>query len=63
MEIPWVLLFDLGISEGCHKIVLNFQGWKLVFSGISKSEVTNLEFPRGFSEKYILNPPVWFFLE
>ena len=32
---------DLGISEGCHTILLSFQGWKLVFSRISKGKVKN----------------------
>ena len=35
VEFPWVLVFELGISKGCHTILLNFQESKLVFSGIS----------------------------
>ena len=32
MEFPWVLVFDLGISlnKGCHTILQNLHGWKLV---------------------------------
>ena len=56
-KFPWVLVFDFGISRGCHTNLQNFQGQKLFFSGISWSKVTNLKFPGGFSEKYILNPP------
>ena len=56
LEFPWVLVFDLGISKGCHTILQNFRGQKLVFSGISKGKVTNLKILEGFSEKYVLNP-------
>ena len=38
-------------------ILLNFQGWKLVLSGVYKGKVTKEK----YSEKYILNPPVWIF--
>ena len=34
-QFPLVLVFDLGISKGCQKIFGEFQGCKLVFSGIS----------------------------
>ena len=38
-EFPWVLAFDLEISKECHTVLQNFQGWKLVFSGISKGRL------------------------
>ena len=41
VESPCFLVFDLEISNGCHTILENFQEWKLVFSKISKSTVTN----------------------
>ena len=44
MLFPWVLVFDLAISTGCHTILQNFQGWKLVFSRISKCRRTHLKF-------------------
>ena len=58
VEFPWVLVFELGLSKGCHTILQNFQGWKLVFSGISRGKVTNLKIPGVFSETYILSPLV-----
>ena len=45
MEFPWVLVFDLGIFKECQAILQNFQGSKLVFTGISKGKVTNLKLP------------------
>ena len=55
--------FDLGIFKECQTILQNFQGWKLVFTGISKDKVTNLKLPGGGrgSEKYILNFRLDFF--
>ena len=38
-EFRWVLAFDLEISKECHTVLQNFQGWKLVFSGISKGRL------------------------
>ena len=62
MEFQWVLVFDLGISKGCHTILQNFCGWKLVFSGISEGKVTNLKIPeRGFQKSISSTPPVWIF--
>ena len=62
MKFSWVLVFDLGISKGWHKILQNFQGWKLIFSGISKGKVTNLKIPEGGFQKSIsTGPPVWSF--
>ena len=62
MEFRWVLVFDIGISKGCHTILVNFQGWKLVFSGIFKGEITNLKFlEEGFQKSIFSTPPVWFF--
>ena len=50
--------------QGCHTILQNFQGWKLVFSRISKGKVTNLKIPGGFSRKvYPQSPLFGFFLE
>ena len=37
--------------------------WSFVLSGISRGKVKNLKIPVGFSNKYVLNPPVCFFLE
>ena len=49
VKFPWLLVFDLGISKGCHKILQNFhQGWNLASSGISEGKVTNLKIPRVF---------------
>ena len=64
MEFPWwVLVFDFGIStqakKGCHTILLNFHGWKLVFSRISKGKVANLTFPGGFQK--IISSTMFFF--
>ena len=42
--------FDLGISKGYHAILQSFRGWKLVFYGISKGKVANLEIPGVFPE-------------
>ena len=44
----WILVFDFGSSKGCNTILLNFQGCKLIFSGISKDKVTNLKFRQWF---------------
>ena len=44
------MVFDYGSSKGCHTILQNFQGFKLVFSGISKDKVTNLKFQQWFSK-------------
>ena len=60
-EFPWVLVFEFGISKGCHTILLNFQESKLVFSGISNGKVTNLKFPGGFQKIISPTSPVWFF--
>ena len=51
MEVPWVLVFDLGISKGHHTILQNFQGRKFVFFWISKGKLTNLKIPGFFSKK------------
>ena len=50
VEIPWVLVFDLGISKGCHKILQNFHGCSFVFFEFSASKVTNLKILGFFSE-------------
>ena len=60
MKFPWVLVFDLGISN--FKIVAHnfaeFPGVKnLVFSRISKGNVTNLKFPEGAFQKSIPTHP------
>ena len=31
VEFPWALVFDLGISKGCHTILQTFQGVKAYF--------------------------------
>ena len=61
VKFPWVLAFDLGISN--LKIVAhNFAEFpgagvkKLVFSRISKGNVTNLKFPEGAFQKSITSP-------
>ena len=58
MKFPWVLFFDLGISNS--KIVAQyfaeFPGVKnLFFSRISKGNVTNLKLPEGAFQKSIPN--------
>ena len=60
VESPWVLVFDLGICKGCHTILQNFQGWKLVFSRISKGKVTNLKI-LSFQKSIFSTFPVWIF--
>ena len=60
MKFPWVLVFDLGISN--FKIVAHnfaeFPGVKnLVFSRISKGNVTNLKFPEEAFQKSIPTHP------
>ena len=60
MKFPWVLVFDLEISN--FKIVAQnfaeFPGVKnLVFSRISKGNVTNLKFPEGAFQKSIPTHP------
>ena len=47
---PW------NFQEVSHKFA-EFLVTKACFPGISKSIVTNLTFPGGISEKYIVNPP------
>ena len=61
VKFPWVLAFDLGISN--LKIVAhNFAEFpgagvkKLVFSRISKGNVTNLKFPEEAFQKSITIP-------
>ena len=61
VEFPWVLIFDFGVLKGCHTILQNFQGWKIVFSGISKGKVTNLKIPGGFQKSISSNHPVLIF--
>ena len=62
MKFSCVLVFDFGISKGWHTILQNFQGWQLVFSGISKGKVTNLKIPEGGFRKGIsTTQPVWSF--
>ena len=52
MEVPWVLVFGLGISqEGCHTIFRNIQRWSFVFSRISKGKVKNLKVTGFFLKK------------
>ena len=45
-----MLVFDFRSSKEFNTILLNFQGCKLVFSGISKDKATNLKFQRWFSK-------------
>ena len=41
-----VLVFDLGISKGCHtSLHAEVPGVKACFSGISRVKVTNLKVP------------------
>ena len=62
MKFPWVWIFDLGISN--FKIVAQNGGAefpgagvkKLVFSRISKGNVTNLKFPEEAFQKSITIP-------
>ena len=61
VKFRWVLVFHRGISKRCHTILLNFQGRKLVFTGISKGIVTNLKFPGGVQKIISSTPPIWFF--
>ena len=62
VEFPWVLVFDLGNSNGCDMIWWNFQGRSFILSGISKGKVTKKVCP--FSKKYVLTSPCLdFFLE
>ena len=56
VKLPWVLVFDFGISKGSHINLQNFQGWKLSFSGISRGKVINLKIPGGFQKTISLNP-------
>ena len=56
VEFPWVLVFGYGTSKGCNIILQNFQGWSLVFSGISMVKVTKLKIP-GFFLSYVFSPP------
>ena len=62
VKFSCVLVFDFGIYKGWHTILQNFQGWQLVFSGISKGKVTNLKIPEGGFRKGIsTTQPVWSF--
>ena len=60
MKFPWVLFFDLGISN-FQIVAHNFAEFpgveKLVFSRISKGNVTNLKFSKGAFQKSIPTPP------
>ena len=67
VEFPWVLVFDLEISKGCHTNLLNFKEWKVVFSETSKasykSKISRGTLnPLGVSENYIINPLCLFFV-
>ena len=67
VEFPWILVFDLRISKGCHTSFQNFQRWKFFSTG----KVTNVKISRGFWEKYSISSPplpcpslpshIWFF--
>ena len=61
MEFLWVFVLELGISKGCRTIWQNFQGWQLVFSGISKGKVTNLKTPESFFRKVYPQTLFWTF--
>ena len=62
VKFPWVLVFELGVSKGWHTILQNCQGWKLVFSKISKGKVTNLKIPeRVFQKSVTTTQLVWSF--
>ena len=39
VEFLWILVFGVGISKVCHTVLQSFQGWELVFAGISKGKV------------------------
>ena len=49
--------------KGCHRVLQNFQGWKLLLSRISKDKLTNLKIPRGVRKLDLQPPPspVWIF--
>ena len=57
MKFPGVLAFVLGISKGSDAILWNFQGLSFVLSGISRGKEKKKKNSRGFSKKYVLNPP------
>ena len=57
MELPGILVFGLGSSKGSNKILLNFQGWSFVFSGISRDKVKKWKIPGGFPKKVCSQPP------
>ena len=62
VKFPWVLVFELGVSKRWHTILQNCQGWKLVFSKISKGKVTNLKIPeRVFQKSVTTTQLVWSF--
>ena len=61
VEFLWVFVFGLGISKGSNTILWNIQGLSFVLSGISRGKVKIWKIPGEFSQKYILNPPVWIF--
>ena len=54
----WFLTLEFP-PKGCHTILQNSHGWKLVFEGWSDKSKNS----RGFFQKSIctLNPPVWCF--
>ena len=51
------------ISKSCHTILQNFQGCKLVFSGISNGKVKISKFLGRFQKSLSSTPLFWFFLE
>ena len=59
----WFLNWNwkLGVSKECHGILQNFQGCKLVFSGIFKGKVKSLKIPAGFFRKVYPQLPTWNF--
>ena len=61
LEYSWVLswFLTLELLRGAIQVFIkNFQGWMLVFSGISRGKVINLKIPKVFFQKYILNLPL-----
>ena len=53
--ISLVLVFDLKISNGCNKILQNFQGWSSDLFASSRGTIRNVEMSRLFSKKYVSN--------
>ena len=48
VELPWLLVFGLGISKGSNTILRNFLGWSFALSAISRGKIKKRKISGGF---------------